>query len=260
MRVGVIDSTSKIVQSGLVLNLDASQLRSYQGSGSSTWNDLSGNNNHFTLYNSPTFANNYGGELQFDGVNDYARSRNNTIVNSIAANGTVEIWCRTYNGSFNGSNGAYSRLISVSSNAGTGSDSTSAQGTNNDYNTFFTLAQNNGSQYYGIWYKNAPGPMAATNTYNTNLYVQLIFNWSSSGGNMTFNHYINASNVLAGAFVQTAYSGANNITLAMNSNGAVSSTNENTKAAYSIVRLYNKALTATEVLQNYNVTKTRFGL
>ena len=39
------------VSSGLVLELDAADPNSYSGSGS-TWNDLSGQNNHATLYNS----------------------------------------------------------------------------------------------------------------------------------------------------------------------------------------------------------------
>jgi len=249
-----------IITDNLVLHLDAADLNSYSGSGT-TWADLSGNKNHFTLYNGPTFVGNYNGELQFDGVNDYARSRNNTIVNSIAANGTVEIWCRSYNGSFTGTTSAYSRLISIANDTGTGSDTTSTQGTNNDYINFFCIAQNNGTQYYNLYYVNpSVSPFGLTTNINTNLYVQLIMSWSTNGSNMTFNHYINAFNVTSQTYTKTAYSSANNITLAMNSNGSVSSTLENSTTAYSIVRLYNRALSATEILQNYNATKGRFKL
>ena len=38
--IGILDSNQKIVTSGLVLNLDAAQLRSYPGSGT-IWSDLS---------------------------------------------------------------------------------------------------------------------------------------------------------------------------------------------------------------------------
>lgn len=51
-------ATKGIVQSGLVLNLDAGVSASYPGSGS-TWNDLSGNQINGTLFNSPIFTNNY---------------------------------------------------------------------------------------------------------------------------------------------------------------------------------------------------------
>jgi hypothetical protein len=64
-----------IVESGLVLALDAANPKSYPGTGT-TWFDISGNGNHFTLYNGPTFSN---GALTFDGTNDYARTNN--IVN-----------------------------------------------------------------------------------------------------------------------------------------------------------------------------------
>ena len=59
-----------IVQSGLVLDLDASDKNSYPGSGT-TWYDLSGNKNHCTLYNGPISSTTYGGMITVDGVDDY---------------------------------------------------------------------------------------------------------------------------------------------------------------------------------------------
>jgi hypothetical protein len=60
----------KIITDGLVLALDAANVKSYAGSGTS-WNDLSGNNNTGTLTNGPTFNAANGGSIVFDGVNDY---------------------------------------------------------------------------------------------------------------------------------------------------------------------------------------------
>jgi hypothetical protein len=57
----------RIVTSGLVLALDAADRNSYPGSGT-TWFDVSGNNNHITLTNGPTFSNN---SIVFDGVDDF---------------------------------------------------------------------------------------------------------------------------------------------------------------------------------------------
>jgi hypothetical protein len=74
-----------IVENGLVLHLDAANRRSYPGTGTG-WFDLSGSNNHFQLFNSPTFNVN---KFIFDGLNDYARSIN-TVNISNTNNITVE--------------------------------------------------------------------------------------------------------------------------------------------------------------------------
>ena len=63
-------ATKGIVQSGLVLNLDAGVSSSYPGSGT-TWTDLSTNGNSGTLTNGPTYSSANGGSIVFDGVNDY---------------------------------------------------------------------------------------------------------------------------------------------------------------------------------------------
>jgi hypothetical protein len=60
----------RIITNGLVLALDAANVRSYPGSGT-TWSDLSGNGNTGTLTNGPTFSSANGGSIVFDGTNDY---------------------------------------------------------------------------------------------------------------------------------------------------------------------------------------------
>ena len=58
-----------IVTDGLVLALDAANVKSYPGSGT-VWNDLAGSNNG-TLTGGPTFDSGNGGSIVFDGTNDY---------------------------------------------------------------------------------------------------------------------------------------------------------------------------------------------
>mgnify|MGYP003634681399 FL=1 len=65
----------KIITDGLVLCLDAADLKSYPGSGT-TWTDRSGNTNNVTLVNGVGFGSNNGGVLTFDGVNDHATAGN----------------------------------------------------------------------------------------------------------------------------------------------------------------------------------------
>jgi hypothetical protein len=63
------DPVASIVTSGLVLNLDAGNIRSYAGSGTS-WYNLNGNNTG-SLTNGPTYTSSFGGGIVFDGINDY---------------------------------------------------------------------------------------------------------------------------------------------------------------------------------------------
>ena len=64
--IGGVNST----KTGLVFVLDAANPTSYV-SGSTTWQDLSGNNNSGSLVNGPTFNSSNGGSIVFDGSNDY---------------------------------------------------------------------------------------------------------------------------------------------------------------------------------------------
>jgi hypothetical protein len=61
----------KIITEGLVLSLDAGNVKSYPGSGT-VWTDKSGYGNNGTLTNGPTFNSSNGGSIVFDGTNDYA--------------------------------------------------------------------------------------------------------------------------------------------------------------------------------------------
>ena len=59
----------KIVTDNLILALDAANIKSYPGSGT-TWTDLSGKGNNGTLVNGPTFNSGNSGSIEFDGTND----------------------------------------------------------------------------------------------------------------------------------------------------------------------------------------------
>ena len=78
---------SSIVSNGLKLNLDASNPGSYSGSGN-TWYDLSGNNNHGTLMNSPTFDSG-SGSIVTNGTNQYISIPQISTANT---NITMQVW------------------------------------------------------------------------------------------------------------------------------------------------------------------------
>ncbi len=107
---------SAIVSNGLLLNLDASNPGSYSGTGNN-WYDLSGNNNHATLMNSPTYDA-ASGSIVTNGTNQYISIPE---VSTSTTNITMQAWVYVNlntTGTFmkNGSNGGgYS--IGIGNNA-----------------------------------------------------------------------------------------------------------------------------------------------
>ena len=89
--MGIAYNTS-IVRDGLVLHLDAANVKSYPGSGA-VWNDLSGNGNNGTLVNGVAYSSGNNGSLVFDGVNDYVNCGNSTTL-SMSTETTLIHWLK----------------------------------------------------------------------------------------------------------------------------------------------------------------------
>jgi restriction endonuclease S subunit len=83
---------SPIVTDGLVFAVDAANYESYPGSGT-TWTDLAGTSNG-TLTNGPTFNSENGGNIDFDGTDDYTDFGNSLPIDGTSA-GTISIWAKT---------------------------------------------------------------------------------------------------------------------------------------------------------------------
>ena len=80
---------AELVLPNLYVNLDASNASSYPGTGT-TWFDLSGNSNDFTLYNGVSYSASEGGQLVCDGVNDYIQS--NAQIDESGASGAYSVF------------------------------------------------------------------------------------------------------------------------------------------------------------------------
>jgi hypothetical protein len=78
---GRIAYYGNIVTDGLVLNVDAAKKDSYLGSGTILM-DTSGNGYSGTLINSPTFSSDNGGSVAFDGVDDIVIGYKNVLPNT----------------------------------------------------------------------------------------------------------------------------------------------------------------------------------
>ena len=82
---------ANIVTDNLILMLDAANPRSYPGSGTA-WKDLSGNGNNGTLVNSPTYSNTNLGGITFNGTSQYVTT---PLVQTSVTAYTISVWFLT---------------------------------------------------------------------------------------------------------------------------------------------------------------------
>lgn len=219
-----------IVRSGLVLNLDATNLASYPGTGT-TWYDTSGNGYNGTLTNGAYNDMVRGrSSIIFDGVNDY-------VLGSSQFNYTASTWNCWFNpASLTAAGGYARRMMHKSDNSG-----------NNELN----LLQSNGNLY---WY----GYGASSYLWNISSSGISVNNWynvtgthDSTNAYLYLNGRLVASASQSGSIVSTVplYIGRVGFTAVAQYSGSIS-----------IAQIYNRSLTAQEVQQNYNALKSRFGL
>ena len=218
----------KIVTDGLVLCLDAAIGKSYPGSGTS-WTDLSGNGNNGTLVNGPTFSSANGGSIVLDGVNDYISTTSISI-----STFTYEGWLynnltggsTNYGYFFSGSDGR-GLAVSEGGNAGIGLVAGS------------------------LYYYNGAAPISLGINIPSNTWTNIC-----CIGNSTNNTVQIYKNSIYGT--STSVTNSQSVITAF---GIYKYGNSHYwDGGFSIKRLYNRALSADEILQNYKATKGRFGL
>jgi hypothetical protein len=222
----------KMVTNGLVLVLDAADKNSYPGSGT-TWIDMSGNNNHGTLTNGPAFSNGNGGNFGFDGADDYVISATQLGISG-ATSRSFECW--TY----------------ISSNQ---SKNIMGYGDNGTLNLFDTIIWYTSPylQVIGHYYggnNDTISTLPSRNTLNINQWNHIIHLYDGTNASLYTNGILsNSKSFTLNTTNSTLLLGAGKYTGFNYFGGKVA-----------LGRIYNRSLTATEVLQNYNATKSRFGL
>jgi hypothetical protein len=219
---GVLDN---IVTNGLVLSVDAGQKGSYPGSGN-TWYDLAAANDG-VLTNGPIFNTGDGGSIVFDGVNDEVVLPISSVFNTPSV--TFEVWANLQT-----INDRHILYVNWTGNS---------------------LEVNSDRSVTMFNYSNTAGQVGATT-------ISGVFNWDSwvhfvgtyDDSSQTLRTYINGSlSATRTSTPSTSYGIYVHKISGTNFGGEV-------KGKISIVRHYNRAITASEVLQNYNATKSRFGL
>ena len=219
---------ASIVTTGLSLHLDAGNSDSYSGSGTD-WLDLTSNNVDFTLTNGPVYNSGFGGYFTFDGTDDYSESSSSYA--SFGTNPfTIEIWHRTHTAS---------DLESIMSQNASTPDDTNWQ---IDFDTQ-KLGFNGGDSVRGS---------ASTNSLN--VWKQIVFVREGTATDQ-FKIYLNSSLDTTGTY-STNLSDAGPYKIARNRGGG-----KFFHGDISIVRVYNnKALSSSEVTQNFNANKGRCSL
>ena len=210
----------KIITNGLVLSLDAANNKSYPRSGT-TWTDLSGNNNNGTLTNGPTFSAGNQGSIVFDGTNDYVN------ISSLITGNQSFSWGAWINPTATGTPVLFGNV-----SAGLAMLS------------YWDSANN--KVRVGTWGLDRLTSGTAILPSN---WAYTFWTWNGT----TLTSYTNG--IADGTATGFSFNISNTYTTIGN---AVNSQYFNGRISQTFI--YNRTLSATEVLQNYNVTKTRFGL
>jgi hypothetical protein len=218
-----------IVTNGLVLYLDAANTKSYPGTGT-TWYDLSGNGNNGTLVNGLTYNSANNGSLIFNGVDDYIKG---PISTGLSESITIELYIKF--------------LSSISNKIFFGIDTdahlslgifVNPNGLTWYWNTgdaYATPFSNSPILTLNSWYHLAVSTASATN--NANLFL--------NGNHVGVSNYKNTTTTGVGDKYQI---------------GRYFNNTYWTNAEYSIFKIYNRALSATEIAQNFTAHRGRYGI
>jgi hypothetical protein len=219
---------STIIQNNLLFHWDANNMASYPGSGTS-WFSLTSNSRTATLNNGPTYNNSTnGGFITFDGSNDSATFTTFTLGNGELP-WTIMAWVRTTTGADGLGAGS---ILSNSS----GGPVYSALSINQGKITYWT--------YFNGWFRIMGSTTVNNNRWNFLCWVQK--------NNYYMDMYVNSILDHSNGYTP---SGNNNPIDIMGAswaapfNGSIGS-----------VMVYNTTLSASQILQNYNSTRHRFGV
>lgn len=220
-----------IVTDGLVLHLDAANSKSYPGSGTS-WFDLSGNNNNGTLTNGPIFSSANRGSIVFDGINDYV-NLGTTNLSSTLSSLTISIFTKILKIN------AKQALVSCyqgSPQAGYGLE----------------LLSDNTANIFGFTNQTTADGVSSTRTLSLNEIIYITFIFTNNTFFLYLNGLLNNSKL------------SNFSTIFKNSNIYISEDPSSNVIPFGgniyNLQIYNRSLSANEVLQNYNALKGRYGL
>lgn len=231
----MLNHSPRIVTDGLVLYLDAANIKSYLGSGT-IWTDLSSSKKNTTLYNTPSFDSNNLGSIVFNGTNNYGL--NNSFTLGTDPIFTISMW--------------FKRTATMS---GVGIWGLGGDALNNGICGYVISANKISIDLWGCTTLNN-GQDYPLNTWVNVVWVKFASTFATS----TVTSYVNGINY---SFNVVDRNNSSVVTLVPGY--VLGRIGQTTNLYYSSgeianFKIYNRVLTATEVLQNYNALKSRFGL
>ena len=234
----MIFGTPPIITNGLLMHLDAGSRMSYT-SGSTTWNDLSGNGRTMTLTRSgsagsfPTFDPTNQGVIVFDGTGSYGSGSAFTGLGS--SDRTINIWLK---------------VDTLKTGAARAFTLVTDESTSDTPAFALTFSTNNPTGEAGF------GGTPYDGYINLNMVTGSWFNVCTTiTSTKTITAYQNG--IYISSKTGTGAVGANPIPeIARYNNNFGQYGNPN----IGVIQIYNRVLSAQEVTQNYNALKSRFGL
>lgn len=230
-----------MVTDGLVLYLDAANPRSYI-SDSGVWNDISRGGNTGTLTNGPTFSSTNGGSIVFDGIDDYIELTNNSSAQfTNSSEVTFEAVAQPTSFSGSGNRFIYAQFFIPGA-------------------TSCGIYLNTSGKFIFGYRDNAQNNSGAIKTVTSNLTLTVNTTYHLIA---TFQAGVQTSLYINGMY-DTGSVQTNPIASLPPDFIRIGRLYTSGFDFYSgniyLIKTYSRALSATEVLQNYNSTKTRFGL
>ena len=233
------------VGSGIQLYYNPEDPDSYSGSGT-TISDLSGNGFDGTLYNSPTYSTN---SFLYDGANDYIATPNMYSAFNSTTHFTLEVWYKP-TWTLQGEGGT---VVSEVSNLSFSAWHYALM--EHRKAPFGSLAYD----YAGIW----TGSLTAVNpNLTTSGWRQITLTYNGTNG-VSYTNASSPKTVALSRWTPWGNGGVNSYILVFGHSDTTQQSGAGSnyfKGNIGIVRVYNRALTATEVLQNYDGTKAIYGL
>ena len=224
-NVKISYKTEEIVTNGLVVHLDSTTQTPGYAVGN-TWYDSSGNNNHAKLCNGVTYD---GKFFVFDGVDEYAEITNSSTINScLSSDFTYEIWVYLQTGG-----NLWGKVFSKGKYA-------------------FNTGAFNGLTHYlpgSLFWQYMPSTGSSAELFFStpikNAWSQLVYTRTSGVLKFYRNGVLQSSSNNSTNF-------SSNFNLRISGNSSISI--EPSKQKVMIFRQYNKGLSDTEILQNYNAS------
>ena len=243
-----IGYNTSIVRDGLVLHLDAANVKSYPGSGT-TWTDLSGQGNNGTLVNGVGYSSDNNGSLTFDGVNDNSTIDNFSSDSSSAI--TVTAWVYATSLTNSTSNGNYLNWI-INKRPTTSPNSSSWQ--------MLTI---NSFPIFAMWDANnnlitSSGPDMEANSTTAMSINQWYCVTTTTSGVSGDNLYVYLNDKLNLTDTLSGNRGIATKQLKIGSTGWQNGYNWDGKI--SNITIHNRELSAAEVRQNFNALRGRYGI